>query len=92
VAVLLAALVATRTCASRNQEVSQDEAIALATEAASFTPCEEQGCVRISAVNQGIPVRLFWLVGLAETLDENGRPTRVENFLIDAETGEVTRR
>jgi len=92
VAVLAAALVATRTCASRNQEITQDEAVAIATDAASFEPCTETGCVLVRALSQGIPVRLFWLVGLAENLDENGEPTRVENFLIDAESGEVTRR
>jgi hypothetical protein len=72
--------------------VSQDEAVALATEAASFVPCDEQKCVLVRAVNQGIPVRLFWLVGLAEEIGPNGRPLRVENFLIDAQTGDVTRR
>lgn len=91
-AVLLAALLVTRTCGSRNQEISKDEAIAIAAENASFKPCEETGCVLIRAVNQGIPVRLFWVVGLAKDIGADGEPTRVENFLIDVQTGAVTRR
>jgi hypothetical protein len=30
-------------------------------------------------------------VGLARQLDPNGNPLRVENFLVDAQTGAVTR-
>ena len=89
--VLLAAFLVARTCGAHDQEVSQEEAIELATENASFMPCAERGCVVVRAVQRGIPTRLFWLVGLAEDLDENGRPTRFQNFLVDAETGAVTR-
>jgi hypothetical protein len=92
VLVLLAALAVTRTCGSRNQEVSQDEAIAIATENADFEPCTQTGCVLVRALSQGIPSRLVWLVGLADDLDAEGEPTRVQNFVIDAETGEVTER
>jgi hypothetical protein len=90
--VLLAALAFTRTCGSRDQRISQDEAIAIATKNASFEPCDEKRCVLIRAVNQGIPVRLYWLVGLAKAIDPNGNPVRAESFLIDMETGTVTRR
>lgn len=90
--VLLAALAFTRTCGSRDQRISQDEAIAIATKNASFKPCDEEGCVLIRAVNQGIPVRLSWLVGLAKALNADGNPVRVENFLIDMETGAITPR
>lgn len=45
----------------------------------------------VRALNQGIPVRLVWIVGLAEALGADGEPTRHENFLIDAATGEVAR-
>jgi hypothetical protein len=44
----------------------------------------------VRAIQRGIPVRLYWIVGLAESLDENGAPERFENFVIDAETGEIT--
>ena len=90
--VLVAALAVARTCGSRNQEVSKDEAIAIAKEHADFEPCTQTGCVLIRALSQGIPSRLVWLVGLADDLDADGRPTRVQNFLIDAETGEVAER
>jgi hypothetical protein len=45
--------------------------------------------VVIRAVPRGIPSRLFWLVGLAENLDDSGKPTRFVNVLIDVETGDV---
>lgn len=90
--VLFAAFIATRSCASRDQNVSKDEAIQIARDEASFEPCDQTGCVLIRAVNQGIPVRLFWIVGLAEDIGPDGKPVRVENFLVDAETGDVTKR
>lgn len=90
--VLFAAFVATRSCASRDQNISKDEAIQIARDEATFEPCDQTGCVLIRAVNQGIPVRLYWIVGLAEELGPGGKPVRVENFLVDAETGEITRR
>ena len=89
--VLLAALLVARTCGAHDQEISQEEAIELATENASFTPCAERGCIVVRAIQRGIPTRLYWLVGLAEDLDESGRPTRFQNFVVDAETGVVTR-
>ncbi|HUG63606.1 MAG TPA: hypothetical protein VMK83_00150 [Gaiellaceae bacterium] len=89
---LVAALAVTRTCGSREDQLTQEEAIAIATEAASFTPCEETGCVLVRALNQGIPTRLVWIVGLADRLDATGEPVRSENFEVDALTGEVRRR
>jgi hypothetical protein len=89
--VLVAALVVARTCGSHGREVSQEEAIEIAKSEAVFTPCAERGCVVVRAVQQGIPTRLVWIVGLAESLDEDGRPTRFVNFLVDARTGEITR-
>ena len=89
--ILLAALLVARTCGSHRQEVSREEAIAIATNQAGFTPCTERGCVITRAVQRGIPTRLVWIVGLAESLDEDGRPVRFANFLVDARTGEVTR-
>lgn len=88
---LLAALLAARTCAARDDEISQDEAVAIATAEASFTPCEETGCVVVRAVQQGIPPELVWIVGLAESLDENGDPVRFENYIVNAVTGDVQR-
>lgn len=92
VLVLLAALAVTRTCGSRDQQISKDEAIEIATENASFEPCEQTGCVVVRALGQGIPSRLVWIVGLAEALGPDGKPTRFENFEIDASTGAIIRR
>lgn len=89
---LLAAFAVARTCGSRDQQVSQEEAVAIATENASFVPCDGTGCVLVRALNQGIPPRLVWIVGLAEHLGPDGEPTRFENFEVDAATGAVRRR
>jgi hypothetical protein len=83
--------VSTRTCSGAQREVDADEAIELARAEVSFEPCAQQGCAITQAVQRGIPPRPFWIVGFAERLDENGDPTRAENFLVDAKTGEVTR-
>jgi hypothetical protein len=88
--VLLASFLVARTCGSYDKNVSQDEAIAIATRNAGFVPCAEPGCVVIRAVPRGIPSRLFWLVGLAEDLDDSGEPTRFRNLLIDVQTGAVS--
>ncbi|HSI98332.1 MAG TPA: PepSY domain-containing protein [Gaiellaceae bacterium] len=90
--VLVAALLVARTCGSHNTQITQEEAVAIAKENAAFTPCEENGCVVVRAVQRGIPPRLVWIVGLAENLDEDGEPTRFENILVDAQTGEIVRR
>jgi hypothetical protein len=89
--VLVAALVATRTCASAGRDVTNEEAIEIAKENASFVPCADVRCAQARFVQRGIPPHPYWLVGLAEELDERGQPTRTKSFLIDAATGEVTR-
>ena len=90
-AVLLAALVVARTCGSNNREISQDEAIEIAKESASFEPCPELQCVQIRYVPRGIPVRGYWGVVLSDELDSEGEPNRTESFLIDVQTGEAAR-
>jgi hypothetical protein len=88
--VLLVALFAARTCGSGNKNVSNEEAIELAKDEASFVPCAEQLCVQVRYVQRGIPVRGYWGVVLAPALDADGAPTRTETFLVDVTTGEVT--
>ena len=90
VLLLVAAGLAANTCASQDKNVTKDEAIEIATEQASFEPCDESGCVVVRYIQRGIPVAGFWAVGLAEDLGEGGRPTRVENFLVNVTTGDVT--
>lgn len=87
--VLGVSFLAAKTCAGYDKEISQEEAVEIATRNAGFEPCAQPGCVVIRAVPRGIPSRLFWLVGLAEDLDESGEPTRFVNLLIDVETGDV---
>ncbi len=89
--VLLAAAGAARSCASNRVEITQAEAVEIAKKNADFAPCTQEGCVMVRAVQRGLPTRLVWIVGLAEELDAIGRPTRFQNFLIDARTGELTR-
>ena len=89
--VLAAALVVARTCGSNNREISQDEAIEIAKENASFEPCPQLQCVQIRYVPRGIPVRGYWGVVLSDTLDSDGQPNRIESFLIDVQTGEAAR-
>jgi hypothetical protein len=89
--VLLIAALAARTCASQNREISQDEAIEIAVESVGFEPCSEQICVQIRYLQRGIPVRGYWLVGLARDVDENGEPIGAESVLVDVQTGDVSR-
>ena len=89
--VLAAALVVARTCGSNNQEISQEEAIEIAKESASFEPCPEVQCVQIRYVPRGIPVRGYWGVVLSDEIDSEGEPNRTESFLVDVQTGEATK-
>lgn len=87
---LLLTGVVARTCGSHDTSVSQEEAVRIATESASFVPCDETGCVVVRALNQGIPARIVWIVGLAESLGPDGKPLRHATYEIDAATGAVT--
>jgi hypothetical protein len=89
--VLVAALVVARTCGSNNQEISQEEAIEIAKQQASFEPCPQVQCVQIRYVPRGIPVRGYWGVVLSDELDSDGGPNRTESFLIDVQTGKAAR-
>jgi hypothetical protein len=89
--VLVAALVVARTCGSADRNVTQEEAIEIAKENAAFEPCPEQQCVQIRFIQRGIPVQAYWGVVLSDELDDDGRPNRIESFLIDVSTGNVSR-
>jgi hypothetical protein len=89
--VLLLALLAARTCASADRNISAEEAVELAREEVSFEPCPEIQCAQRRFVQRGIPPRAFWGVVFADEIDADGEPTRVESFLVDASTGEVTK-
>jgi hypothetical protein len=88
--VLAAAALVANTCASQDKNVTADEAIELATAEASFEPCDQDGCVKVSYVQRGIPVVGYWAVGLRDSLSDAGT-TRVEHFLVHVTTGDVSR-
>jgi hypothetical protein len=89
---LLFTLVVSKTCASNRDEISSQEAVELAMEQASFVPCPETRCRQVRHVPQGIPPVDYWGVVLSEELDAQGQPTRTESFLVNASTGEVSRK
>ena len=89
--VLLVALGVARSCAAGRDDISKDEAVELAVGAASFEPCPEEACRQVRYLQRGVPPVGYWGVVLSEELDAQGRPTKVESFLVNARSGEVTR-
>ncbi len=81
--VLLVAFFVTKSCARQQNEISQDEAVAIAKEHVDFTPDDYQ----IRYLPQGLPPVYYWAVSLY-TL-RNGQPARVEVVLVNATTGAV---
>lgn len=82
--VLLIAFAATKSCARQQNDVSQDEAVAIAREEIDFEPDRYQ----IRYLPQGIPPVYYWAVNF-QTLNESGQVTRAEVVLVNANTGEV---
>jgi hypothetical protein len=83
-AVLLLAILATKTCASRDEEISFEEAEAIARDEVDFVPEK----VLVRGVSRGLDAHLFWAVSLST---ENAAGVREEcaTVLVDAETGET---
>lgn len=92
VALLSFTFLVSKSCASNDNDVSQQEAVALAIEHASFTPCEREICRQVRYLNQGVPPAGYWGVVLSKSIDARGNPTLTESFLVNASTGEVTRK
>lgn len=91
--VLLAfAFLVSKSCASNRNDISQQEAVDLAIEHASFTPCERAICRQVRYLNQGVPPVGYWGVVLSQSVNTQGQPSRTESFLVNASTGEVTRK
>ena len=84
VAVLAVAFLYVRGCVAQSRPVSSDRAVAIARAEVSFTPDRHQ----VRLVQQGVPPRSYWGVSFVK-LGPEGRPTRVEVFLVDAKTGDV---
>lgn len=84
--VLLAAFLATKSCARHDNQISQDEAIAIARKEIEFVPDK----VQIRYLPQGIPPVYFWAVSLYTLKD--GQPARVQVVLVNANTGAVQKK
>jgi hypothetical protein len=84
VAVLLAALVASRSCASRETEVSQEEAVAIAREEIDYEP----DCARARFLPRGFQSRPTWAVSLV-TVGAGGMLERATVVVVDGRTGDV---
>jgi hypothetical protein len=90
--VLLVAFLASKSCASNRDDITQEEAVELAIENASFVPCGEEICRQVRFLQQGVPPAGYWGIVLSERIDADGQPNRTESFLVNATTGEVSRR
>jgi len=84
VGILAVALVAARGCASRETEVSKEEAVEIAREWIDYQP--DQVMTRFLA--RGIQSRPSWAVSLA-TVGEDGQLERVTVVVVDGRTGDV---
>jgi hypothetical protein len=82
--VLAIAFVAAKSCASRDTEVGQDEAIEIARSEVDFEP--ERTMVRFTP--RGVDSRPFWAVSFS-LLDADGQPERITVVLVNARTGEI---
>jgi uncharacterized membrane protein YkoI len=83
-AILVVAFVASRSCASVDTPLSQDEAVAIAKKQVSYTPEK----VQIRLLKRGIKSHAFWGVSLS-TVNPDGSLGRVTVVVVDAETGDV---
>ena len=83
-ALLLVALLVSRSCGSSDRQVSQERAVSIAREATPFEPDK----VQVRLVQRGIPPRAVWAVSLYD-VDRNDSPTRVNVVLVDGRTGAI---
>jgi hypothetical protein len=82
--VFAVALVAAKTCASRDTEVSSDEAIEIARDEVDFEPDR----VMVRFTPRGVDSRPYWAVSFS-TLDEAGQVDAVTVVLVNARSGAV---
>jgi len=82
--VLLLAVIALQTCASRDENISYEEAEAIARDEVDFEPEK----VLVRGVQRGLDAQLYWAVSLST---ENAAGIREEcaTVLVSAETGEA---
>jgi hypothetical protein len=84
VAVLVLAVVAAKSCASRDTEVSSDEAVEIAREEIDYAPDR----VMVRFTPRGVNSRPYWAVSLS-TVDAAGNLELVTVVLVNARTGDV---
>jgi hypothetical protein len=82
--VLFLAFLASRSCASRDTEVSQDEAVEIARGEIDYEPDR----VGVRFLPQGFQSRPTWAVSLS-TENADGELTRVTVVVVDGATGEI---
>jgi hypothetical protein len=82
--VLAVAFFALQTCASRDSDISQEEAIEIARQEVDFEP--ERTMVRF--LPRGADSRPFWAVSFS-LLDAAGNPERITVVVVDSTTGEI---
>jgi hypothetical protein len=85
VAVLVLAFVVSRACQQAEIDVTQEEALAIATEQVDFEPEDPQ----IRLLRQGIDRAPYWIVSLSTLAPGGQRYEELAVVRIDARTGEV---
>ena len=80
---LLLSFFVTKSCARQQNEINQDEAVAIAKEHVDFTPDDYQ----VKYLPQGVPPVYYWAVSLYTV--RNGHPAHIEVVLVNATTGAV---
>ncbi|MDQ3858207.1 MAG: PepSY domain-containing protein [Actinomycetota bacterium] len=83
VALLLVALLVSRSCGSSAPAVTKEQAVAIAKREISYEP----DGIQVRNVPRGVPQRRIWAVSLYTGTAE--RPDRVTVVEIDAKTGDV---
>ena len=82
--VLLLAFLASRSCASRDTEISQDEAVEIARGEVDYEPDR----VGVRFLPRGFQSRPSWAISLS-TVGEDGELTRITVVVVDGTTGEI---
>ena len=82
--VLLAAFLVSRSCGSRETEISQEEAIEIARDQIDYEPDR----VGVRFLPQGFQSRPSWAVSLS-TVNDQDELTRVTVVVVDGQTGEI---
>lgn len=83
-AVLIVAFISMKSCSRQHNNVTQDEAVAIARKAIDFEPDDYQ----VRYLPQGVPPVYYWAVNFS-TVNQNGQVNHTQVVLVNATTGEV---